>query len=112
MDHHGLIDGGRNLDLHLLVGLVSLESLTLDHHHLLLLPLLLVLLSVLSPLSLWSSARVDAHFGRGWLGGRTGLAGQTGHAGVAPGAGERAGVGPEASLPVAGDGETALSVFL
>ena len=65
VDHHGMIDSSRNLDLHLLVGLVSLQSLTLDHDHLLLLPLLPLPLPVLPPLSLWSSAGVDAHFGRG-----------------------------------------------
>ena len=112
MDHHGLIDGGRNLDLHLLVGLVSLQSLTLDRHHLLLAVLLLGLVSVLSPVSLWCSTRVDAHLGRDWLGSLTGLAGHTGHAHVAPGAGHGAGVGPETAVPVAGYGETPLSVLL
>ena len=69
VDHHGMVDGSKNLDLYLLVGLVRLQSLALDHDHLLLLSLLLVPLSVLFPLSLWSSAGVDAHFRRGWLGG-------------------------------------------
>ena len=103
MDHHGLIDGGRNLDLHLLVGLVSLQSLTRDRDHLLLRALLPVLVSVLSPLSLWCSGGVDAHLGRGRLGCLAGLAGQAGHAHVTPGAGHGAGVGPEAALPVPGD---------